>query len=58
MNKKKIITLAIVLIALVGVLVLVMALPDADEKNGTLQTDNGKDSIKLGEIIYSVLQAL
>jgi len=54
MNKKKIITLAIVLVALVGVLVLVMALPDADEKNGGLQTDNGKDSIKLGELIYSV----
>ncbi len=53
MNKKKIVTLFAVLLALLGVLVLVMALPDADEKNGGFGGHPEGDNSKLGELIYS-----
>ncbi len=53
MNKKKIITLAVVILALVGVLILVMALPDTDEKNGGFGGDSQSDNLKRGELIYS-----
>ena len=57
MNKKKIITLAAVLLALVGVLILVMALPDTDEKNGGFGGHPEGDNSKLGELIYSAPSA-
>ena len=54
MNKKKIITLSVVLLALVGVLALVMALPDADEQNGGFGGNPEVSDSGLGEPVYSV----